>query len=116
MMMSCHCRDCQKATGSAYFPALVVPAAALKVRGEARTYAAKADSGNTVTRAFCATCGSTLWAWNSAMPATRTLSAATLDDPARFAPTAHIFAASAQPWDHLPPGSKRFERMPPRPS
>ena len=31
MMASCHCRDCQKATGAAYFPAIAVPAASLRV-------------------------------------------------------------------------------------
>jgi hypothetical protein len=46
------------------------------------------------------------------MPDGRNLSAATLDDPRRFAPMMHIFTASAQPWDHLPPGATQFERMP----
>jgi hypothetical protein len=116
MMMSCHCRDCQRATGGAYFPAVAVPAAALRVQGEPRTFAVKADSGNTVTRAFCGRCGSTLWGWSSAMPDGRNLSAASLDDPRRFTPAGHIFIASAQPWDHLPPGAPQFDRMPSRPA
>lgn len=113
MMASCHCRDCQKATGAAYFPAIAIPAAALKVRGEPRTFAVRAESGSTVTRAFCGRCGSTLWGWSSAMPDGRNVSAATLDDPQRFAPMAHVFTASAQPWDVVPPGSVQFDRMPP---
>lgn len=113
MMASCHCRDCQRATGAAYFPAVAVPTASLTVRGEVGTYAVRADSGSTVTRAFCKSCGSTLWGWSSAMPDGRNLSAATLDDPRRFVPMAHVFAASAQPWDHLPAGVPHFERMPP---
>lgn len=113
MMASCHCRDCQKATGAAYFPAVAVPAAALTVQGEAVTYAVRADSGSTVTRAFCGTCGSTLWAWSSGMPDGRNLSAATLDDPGRFVPMVHVFAASAQPWDHLSTDVPHFDRMPP---
>ncbi len=113
MMASCHCRDCQKATGAAYFPALAVPSAALRVQGEPRTFAVEADSGNQVTRAFCGLCGSTLWGWSSANPDGRNISAATLDEPERFTPMAHVFAASAQPWDQVPPGVARFERMPP---
>jgi hypothetical protein len=112
MMASCHCRDCQRATGAAYFPAVAVPATSLRVQGEPRTYAMKAESGNTVTRAFCGKCGSTLWGWSSAMPDGRNLSAAALDDPRRFVPMMHIFTASAQPWDHVPPEAPQFARMP----
>jgi hypothetical protein len=36
MMMNCHCRDCQKASGSAYAAIVVVPKAAVKIRGEPR--------------------------------------------------------------------------------
>ncbi len=113
MMASCHCRDCQKATGAAYFPAVAIPAAALRVQGEPETFTVEANSGNKVTRAFCGRCGSTLWGWSSAMPDGRNVSAATLDDPRRFTPMAHVFTASAQPWDHLPAGVPQFERMPP---
>ena len=93
--------------------AVAVPAATLRVHGDPSTYAARSDSGSTVTRAFCGRCGTSLWAWTSMMPDGRNLSAATLDDPARFAPGMHVFASSAQPWDYLPPDSTRFDRMPP---
>ncbi len=112
MTACCHCRDCQRATGAAYFPALAVPAAALEVRGEPETFALEAESGNTITRAFCGTCGSTLWGWSSAMPEGRNVSAATLDEPQRFTPMAHIFTRSAQPWDTMAAGVPQFERMP----
>jgi hypothetical protein len=115
MMACCHCRDCQRTTGSAYFPAVAVPTAALRIEGEPRSYAAKADSGSTVTRAFCGECGSILFAWSSRMPEGRQLAAASLDAPSQFAPTMHVFAASAQPWDAIPAGAVRFERMPDRP-
>jgi hypothetical protein len=113
MMGICHCRDCQRATGSAYFPALAVALAALRVTGEPRTFATTAESGRTVTRAFCGACGSLLWGWNTGLPEVRNVSAASLDDPSRFAPMAHVFTASAQPWDPVPPEALRFERMPP---
>lgn len=80
---------------------------------EQRTLAVQAESGSTVTRAFCGACGSTLWGWSSAVPEGRNVSAATLDEPDRFTPMAHVFAASAQPWDALPAGVPRFEKMPP---
>ena len=52
-----HCRDCQRATGGAYVPALAVPAQALKITGEVKYYESRSDSGNTFDRGFCPTCG-----------------------------------------------------------
>jgi hypothetical protein len=54
----CHCRDCQRTSGSAFLPGMVVPADALKlIRGEPKYYAVTADSGHTVSRGFCPECG-----------------------------------------------------------
>jgi hypothetical protein len=38
MAFNCHCRDCQRATGGAYVPAVVVPRDALRVTGEVRYF------------------------------------------------------------------------------
>ena len=38
------------------------------------------------------------------------LPAASLDDPSLHRPSADIFTASAQPWDHMDPGLKKYER------
>ena len=35
---NCHCRDCQRASGSAYAAALLVPAGALSITGEVKYY------------------------------------------------------------------------------
>ncbi|MEI9901575.1 MAG: GFA family protein [Hyphomicrobium sp.] len=37
-------------------------------KGETRSYAVTADSGNTITRHFCPTCGSRLYIESSARP------------------------------------------------
>src|SRR2546428_526017 len=38
MAFNCHCRDCQRATGGAYVPAVVVPRNALRVTGEVKDF------------------------------------------------------------------------------
>jgi hypothetical protein len=58
MMMNCHCRDCQKASGSAYAAIVVVPKAAVKIRGEPRYHKVVAQSGKATQRGFCPNCGS----------------------------------------------------------
>lgn len=110
----CHCRDCQRSSGSAYNAALRVPAAGFRAtQGAPKLYARTADSGNRVTRAFCGECGSPLTLQVSTRPDLIGLRAGTLDDPSAFRPEAHIFVRSAQPWDHLDPSLPHYETYPP---
>ena len=45
--LQCHCRDCQRQSGSAYVAAVRVPAAEFHItKGNPKHYIAKADSGN----------------------------------------------------------------------
>lgn len=107
--INCHCRDCQRASGTAYASVLRVPAASFRViKGEARFYSVKADSGNTVSRGFCAECGSPLFSRLSGMPDVVGVRAGSLDDPSWHRPTMDIFTASAQPWDHMNPDLPKF--------
>ena len=38
MMLNCHCRDCQQASGSAYAAIVMAPKTAVQIRGELRYY------------------------------------------------------------------------------
>jgi hypothetical protein len=61
MAFNCHCRDCQRATGGAYVPAVVVPRNALRVTGEVRYFGVRGESGQILNRGFCPHCGSRLF-------------------------------------------------------
>ena len=99
MALNCHCRDCQRATGSAYASAVFVPASAFTVaKGSPRFHVVTAESGNRVSRGFCAECGSPLFATSSDYPAV-VVFASSLDDPGRHRPTMDVWTSSAQPWD-----------------
>jgi hypothetical protein len=112
-MGNCHCRDCQRANGSAYNPAIGVPRNAVKITGDVKYYESKADSGNMTRRAFCANCGSRLFSYPPFAPELMVIVASSLDDPSIFKPGMDIFTSSAQPWDHLDPALPRFPKMPP---
>ena len=47
----CHCRDCQRASGSAYAAMSVVPSDKLTFTRELKYHAVKSDSGGTMQRA-----------------------------------------------------------------
>jgi hypothetical protein len=65
----CHCRDCQRQSGSAFAAGWRVPAAGFRVtQGEPKLYLRAADSGNEITRAFCPDCGTMLFLRVSARP------------------------------------------------
>jgi len=111
-MGNCHCRDCQKATGGAYDPAIGLPAAALTITGKVKYYDSKAESGNILSRGFCPECGARLFGKASAMPDLAMITAGSLDDPTQYKPSMDIFTVSAQPWDHMNPALAKFTKMP----
>src|SRR6476620_10739064 len=55
-MLNCHCRDCQQASGSAYAAIVVVPKAAVQIRGEPRYHKVVGKAGKAVERGFCPNC------------------------------------------------------------
>ncbi|MBI4490563.1 MAG: GFA family protein [Deltaproteobacteria bacterium] len=112
MTGNCHCRDCQKAGGGAFAPALAVPTVALKITGEVKYYGTKGDSGQTVSRGFCPNCGARLLGKSKGMPDLTIILAGSLDDPGGFRPGMDIYTASAQPWDYMNPDLPKFPKMP----
>jgi hypothetical protein len=106
-MLNCHCRDCQKANGSAYAAILAVPEAAVRLTGAPRYYRAVGGSGKPVERGFCQLCGSQVTIKIGRRPDLLGLQAGCLDDPSVYRPTKDLFTASAQPWDHMDPNLNR---------
>lgn len=108
----CHCKNCQKATGSAFATVVGVPKAALRVEGAAKWYADRGDSGKILSRIFCPECGSSLIDEAEAMPDIAMILAGSLDDMSWVKPGMEIFCDSAQPWVALGGERQRFARMP----
>ena len=46
----CHCRDCQKATGTGHVSVIGAPKAAFKLTGAVKGYAMTGGSGDQITR------------------------------------------------------------------
>lgn len=111
-MGNCHCRDCQRVTGSAFATTLLVPCSAVTITGDVKYYEATGDSGGIVRRGFCPTCGSRLFG-KPAIPDLMSIMAGSLDDPSWFRPGIDCYTASAQPWDYMNPELPKFEKLPP---
>jgi hypothetical protein len=96
----CHCRDCQRASGSAFHIGMVVPRKGLTItQGELRTYRHVGESGRWIDRSFCPICGSgILHELERRGPDVVVIKAGTFDDPRRFTPNREIFVQSKLPW------------------
>jgi hypothetical protein len=110
----CHCRDCQYATGSAFAAALISPRSAVTITGSVKYYQVTGDSGNLISRGFCANCGSRLFGLRENTDRV-SIQAGSLDDPSCFKPQLDLYVASAQPWDYLNPKLLKFAKFPPPP-
>ena len=111
--MLCHCRDCQFASGGEPAAVVVVPRAAFEMtQGTVKRYAKTSEAGNTVTRQFCPECGTPMFSELGGNPDLWVVKAGTLDDPGWLKPTAFLWTGSAQPWAHLDPALRAFEKQP----
>jgi hypothetical protein len=113
MMVHCHCRDCQRASGGPFSSLVIVPTAAFRlVQGSLRFHASPSEAGGKTHRGFCAECGSPIQVKPDAVPQYVAIRTASLDDPSWFSPQVDVWTCDAQPWDQMNPALPKFEKYP----
>jgi hypothetical protein len=113
MINCCHCRACQRQTGSAFGVNVLIEAENVELLGEAPV-AIEVASGSGKGQAIhvCANCGASVWGiYHAAGDGARFIRAGTLDDPDLAVPRAHIWTDSKQPWVVIPEDVPRFEQF-----
>ena len=106
----CHCRDCQRQTGSAFvLNALIETDRISLLSGEPALVAVPTDRGRPHEIYRCPACQTALWSDYGGRPALRFVRVGTLDDPTSLAPDVHIFTRSKLPWVRLPEGVPAFD-------
>ena len=103
LMLKCHCRDCQRASGGPFAAIAVFAKAAASITGEPRFHRVTGGSGHPIDRGFCPTCGNPVTVKLGVKPDLVGFYAASLDDPGRFKPTMDLFTGSAHAWDLMHP-------------
>jgi hypothetical protein len=91
----CHCRTCQKASGSGHLPVLGLERATFEITGKSRNFGSLGDSGELVNRHFCPDYGGQVFAFADKYPDAVILFAGTLDDPSLFSTTRHTYAVNS---------------------
>jgi hypothetical protein len=113
---TCHCRFCQRATGSAYMVEPIFRAVDLHVtQGSPSTYDHRSEgSGKLVHIHFCAACGTKLYMTFERFETSCGVYAGTFDDPNWFeigdSNSKHIFIEAARHETILPPGIPAFSQ------
>jgi hypothetical protein len=101
----CHCRDCQRQTGSAFvINALIETDRLATLWGDPKPVAMPTDSGRPHRIFRCPDCQTAVWSEYGGLSQLRFVRVGTLDDPAALPPDIHIYTRSTLPWVALPDG------------
>ena len=112
----CHCKWCQRRTGTAFGVEVVFNSDQVEIAGrEITRYRHISDeSGRWLDVEFCSRCGSNLGFTLEATPGLRTLPAGAFDDPEwiraeRYA-FRHVYVRSRRDWSELSPDVQVFQQ------
>ena len=102
----CHCRWCQRETGTAFaLNALIEADRVTLVQGEVEALIIPTLSGKGQKISRCPQCRIALWSnYPGAGDIVRFVRVGTLDDPDELPPDIHIYTDSKQPWVVIPEG------------
>ncbi len=104
----CHCRWCQRETGSAFaLNAMIEADRVLLVRGALEMVLTPSESGRGQKIWRCLDCRVAVWSnYPGAGDKVRFVRVGTLDTPDALPPDIHIYTLSKQPWVVIPEGTR----------
>lgn len=114
-MAQCHCRDCQRASGTGHVSNAIFKDGDVTITGESKSFTVTTDNANSYARHFCPTCGSRLFASNSGRPGMLTVHVGFLDDTSWFEPEAVIYTRTRPHWDITTDDAPNYDSAPPMP-
>ena len=102
----CHCRWCQRESGSAFAVNAMIESDRVELlSGALETIAVPSESGKGQQVVRCAACRIAVWShYAGAGDAVRFVRVGTLETPEACPPDIHIYTGSKQPWVVLPEG------------
>jgi hypothetical protein len=108
---ACHCRDCQRHTGSAFVVnAMVMATDIVVMQGALAPWPAPAAKGAKHFIHRCTQCQGAIWSsYGGKATAMVYLRACTLDAPGHWPPQAHIFTRTKHAWVGLPKDVPAFK-------
>lgn len=107
----CHCRSCQRETGTAFaLNALVESDHVVPVSGSPEAVPTPSESGKGQTIRRCPVCRVAVWShYGGFGERVSFVRVGTLDDPDSLSPDVHIYTRSRLPWVRIPDGATAVE-------
>jgi len=99
----CHCRQCQKLSGSAFALNAMIERDRVEVM----------EGADVLSGGRCPKCQTLLWGTHRMFgDAILFLRVGTLDEGEKLTPDAHFFTRSKHPWVAIPAGARTFDALP----
>ena len=108
----CHCKDCQRITGSGKATIIFIAKKYVDLKGEPKYFESKGTSGSHVRRGFCSICGSGILSYARELPHILFIKAGTLDDSSWVKIDSNFFTSSAEEWNKPDETIKSFKKNP----
>ena len=106
----CHCKACQRRTGSPFGVMVYYAAKDVAVTGPVTEYSRIADSGEPVTHGFCPTCGTPLYLRTARHPGGIGIAVGAHDGESSEAPVRSVFEDNRHDWVVVPETAQHFPR------
>lgn len=109
---ACHCKQCQRRTGSVFGVAAYFPRAQVTLSGEHKVFARGSDAGRRIENHFCPQCGTTV-AWELELfPSLVAVAVGCFADPHLGAPQRAVWAKYKHDWVQFPDTVPQLETQP----
>lgn len=96
--LHCHCRDCQKVTGSGKATIVMFPEDAVAIDGTFKQYSCLGSDGSHVNRGFCPRCGSQMFTHVDEIPGMLFIKAGTMEDSSWVQVALNCWESTASVW------------------
>lgn len=95
----CHCKECQRQTGSAYVLNAIIEADRVTWTGNTTQHTLQTPSGKGQVITRCANCGTAVFSsYLVRLGKLKYIRVGTLNEPELYPPDVQIFTSSKQPW------------------
>ncbi len=97
----CHCKDCQRITGSGKATIIFLQTNDLKINEDYKIFSVIGNDGTNVHRGFCPNCGSPIISFVTEQPNLRFIKAGSLDSSDWLKIESSFWSVSACKWDPI---------------
>jgi hypothetical protein len=109
-VVACHCRECQRRTGSVFGVGAYYERARIRMSGQSSVYVRDAAEGRKFRTHFCPRCGTSLCWETDRHPAQVGIAVGGFCDPDFRAPSRSVWEQTKHHWISLPPELQHYSQ------